>query len=47
VRFNFVHDIGLCKGLDQAVYVSHGNGVQVYDNGSLRALEPNRLITRF
>jgi hypothetical protein len=28
VRFNFIHDIGLCKDLDQAVYVSRGNGVR-------------------
>jgi hypothetical protein len=32
VRFNTIHDIGLCRDLDQAVYVSHGDGVQVYDN---------------
>jgi hypothetical protein len=32
VAYNFIHDIGLCKDLDQAVYVSRGNGVQVYDN---------------
>jgi hypothetical protein len=32
VRYNKIHDVGSCQAYDHLIYLSHGNGVQIYDN---------------
>jgi hypothetical protein len=32
IRFNRIHDVGQCQNFDHIIYLSHGNGVQIYDN---------------
>ncbi len=32
VRYNRIHDVGQRKAFDHLIYLSHGNGVQIYDN---------------
>jgi hypothetical protein len=32
VRYNRIHDLGQCQAYDQMIYLSHGDGVQIYDN---------------
>jgi hypothetical protein len=31
-QYNKIHDVGACDGYDQEIYLSHGDGIQVYDN---------------
>jgi hypothetical protein len=32
IAYNKIHDVGACDGYDQEIYLSHGDGIQVYDN---------------
>jgi hypothetical protein len=32
IRFNKIHDVGSCMAYDHLIYLSHGSGVQIYDN---------------
>ena len=32
IRFSKIHDVGQCDAYDHLIYLSHGRGVQIYDN---------------
>jgi hypothetical protein len=32
IRFNKIHDVGLCQAFDHLIYLAHGNNVSIYGN---------------
>ncbi len=32
IRYNRIHDVGLCRAFDHLIYLSHGNHVRIYGN---------------